>query len=896
MVSSPALTLVEALPAVEARSLRLRRRLWLVYLGALGALSLAYLFGPKLINSGPVFNAIGISAVVAVLVGVRLNGITHKLPWYLFALAQALFVTGDVIAYNYQRIFHRALPFPSIADGFYLAFYPVLIAGILLLIRRRLPGRDAAGLIDSLIITIGVGVVSWVFLIAPYAHDGTLTLPTKLTSIAYPLMDILVLSVIVRLAMGGGRRERSFLLLLIGSVSLLVTDAIYGYLLLHGGYTTGGLLDGGWIAFYLLLGAAALHPSVASLADAPRDPVTKLTRTRLAALAAASLAAPAVQAGEYLAGNRIDVPLIAAGGAVLYLLVVARMAGLMRQQTRSEARFSSLVRNSSDVVAVVAVDTTFRYVSPSAERVFGYPSGALEGTRFIDLVHADDTNRVLHLFSSLQDVSATHPLIECTISKADGSWLEVEAVPTCLLDDPSVSGIVLNTRDVSERKAFERQLERHAFYDSITGLANRALFTDRIVHALDHAERTRAGVAVIFMDLDDFKIVNDTFGHAAGDELLREVGDRLRSCARSCDTAARLGGDEFAILLEDTDGDSGPAEVAERIRIALEPPFFLDSNQMVVRASLGIAFGDGRRGPQATADLMRNADVAMYMAKAQGKSRCEVYQPTMHKTMLERLELKSDLRRALEQDEFVLHYQPLITLGTGEVAGHEALVRWQHPARGLVPPLDFIPLAEETGLIMPLGTWVLETACREARRLQDRYAQPKPLSMSVNLSARQLQWPGIVDDVKRVLAETGLDPETLIIEVTESAMMQDVELSVLRLAELREIGVRVAIDDFGAGYSSLGYIRQLPIDILKVDKSFIDHIDEGAEQLALAAAIIDMAKVLSLVPVAERVERSGQLDELLRLGCDCAQGYYFAKPALGAQVEQLLARRKHVAA
>jgi diguanylate cyclase (GGDEF)-like protein/PAS domain S-box-containing protein len=893
--STPRLTVVP--PIVETPIARVSRHAWLIYLGGMSAVSLAYLFAPKPINSGPVFNAIGLSAVVAIVVGIRINRIPQKLPWVLFALAQALFVAGDVIAYNYQRFFGRPLPYPSVADGLYLAVYPALVAGILLLIRRRLPGRDTAGLLDSLVITLAAGLISWVFLIAPYEHDATLTLPTKLTSIAYPVMDILVLSAIVRLAFGGGRRDRSFILLLLASVSLLVTDSVYGWLLLHGGYETGGLLDGGWIAFYLLLGAAALHPSVASLAETSSSPETRLTPARLALLATAALTAPLVRTGEFAAGTQIDVPLISAVGAVMYLLVVARMAGLMRRQERSEARFSSLVRNSSDVVTVIGADLTVIYASASVERVLGYTTAEIEGTNIVDLVHPDERAGVLDFLESAPEGASPAPAhVELTMRHRDGRWLEVETLRTNLLDDPAVRGIVLNTRDISERKAVERQLEHHAFYDTVTGLANRALFRDRVDHALAQAQRTSRTVAVMFMDLDDFKVVNDTFGHPTGDALLKAVGTRLLSCLRAGDTAARLGGDEFAILLEETDEAVDPAEIAERIMRALESPFVVDGRELRVGASLGIAYGNSNQGERATEELLRNADVAMYTAKGQGKSRHAVYQPTMHKTMLQRLELKGDIQKALERNEFVLHYQPLVSVETTEISGLEALVRWQHPERGMISPAEFIPLAEETGLIIPLGSWVLETACCEARRLQQRYPQQPPLSMSVNLSSRQLQWPGIVGAVKRALKASGLEPGCLTLEVTESAMVRDVELSVLRLEELKALGVRLAIDDFGSGYSSLSYIRRFPVDTLKIDKSFIDFIDNGGEELALTAAIIDLARTLHLRPVAEGVERPEQYERLLALGCDLAQGYFFAKPGTTDAIEGRISQERGTAA
>jgi diguanylate cyclase (GGDEF)-like protein/PAS domain S-box-containing protein len=579
---------------------------------------------------------------------------------------------------------------------------------------------------------------------------------------------------------------------------------------------------------------------------------------------------------------------LALASAFFVVLVVLRTARLLREQELHNRRFASLVRNSSDLVMLIDEETSILFVSPSIERMLGFEPAALEGSRFADLIHPDQAEGALAAILAERAVTP----VEIALRRADGTWLDTETLPTNLLHDHTVGGIVLTTRDITERKAFLNQLEYHAFYDSLTGLANRALFRDRVDHALAQARRTSSALAALFMDVDDFKIVNDTHGHAVGDALLTAVGGRLRSCLRGGDTVSRVGGDEFAILLEEST-DVAPVEVAARIMQALEAPFHVDGHELHVRASIGVAYANGVEGDAATDELLRNADVAMYVAKNQGKGRCEVYQPATHKTVMNRLQLRTDLQRALDNGEFVLHYQPLVTLETERISGLEALVRWEHPDRGLVPPLDFIPLAEESGLIIPLGRWVLRTACKEARRLQLRYPAHPPLSMSVNLSARQLQSAAILADVREALEESGIDPSTLTLEVTESAMMKDVDLSVLRLRELRGVGVRIAIDDFGAGYSSLGYIRQFPVDILKVDKSFIARIDEGEKELALAAAIIDMAKVLNLRPVAEGVERQQQLDRLLELGCDSAQGYYFARPGSQSDVESHISESRH---
>ena len=426
--------------------------------------------------------------------------------------------------------------------------------------------------------------------------------------------------------------------------------------------------------------------------------------------------------------------------------------------------------------------------------------------------------------------------------------------------------------------------EQHALTDALTGLPNRRLFKDRAGHALARSRR-RGVMTVLFVDLDGFKDVNDSFGHAAGDELLVTVGERLVKCLRSGDTAARLGGDEFAVLAEDIEGEADAVALAERILATLSEPSVMHGKVLTVRASIGIALG----GPgMSTEELLRNADVAMYTAKAAGRGRCQMYEDAMHAAVVRRMELDHDLERAVEEGQLLLHFQPVVVLATGRMSGLEALVRWNHPTRGLLAPDDFLPQAEASGAVVAIGGWVLGEACRQAAEWQQRYPE-YPLTMAVNLSPRQLLEPDAVDTVRAALGQSGLAPGDLLLELTEGVMVRDTGVVVERLHGLKGLGVGLAIDDFGTGYSSLSYLRTLPFDVLKIDKQFTAGIGQGPSDSAFALAIIELARTLGLETVAEGVEHPDQVAELVALGCGMAQGYHFAKPLTAEAVDALLA-------
>ena len=553
----------------------------------------------------------------------------------------------------------------------------------------------------------------------------------------------------------------------------------------------------------------------------------------------------------------------------------------------SEERFRSLVRHASDIITVLEADGTIRFESPAVEKTLGYYSEEMVGKNIFDYIHPDDREEAFGVFSLIMDGPEELPPLQCRFRHADGYWKYLEAVGSNQLENPSVAGIVCNCRDITERKVLEEQIEHRAFHDSLTNLPNRTLFLDRLSHALTRVERRPKPLAVLFLDLGNFKVVNDSLGHEAGDQLLIEFARRLQERLRPEDTAARFGGDEFAVLLDDLTYMSDVTRVVERIVESLEAPFFLDetSREVFVTASIGVA---GRLAEEGPKDLLRAADLAMYEAKGSGKARYAVFDPILERQVHERLELEGDLRRALARGEIKVYYQPQARLDTEEIVGVEALARWENPERGMILPEKFIPLAEETGLIVPLGRFVLEEACRQLKVWHERHPRNPPLTMSVNLSTRQFRDPTLTGEVLNTLKETNLAPETLVLEITESAAVEDAKSAISMLETIRELGVKIAIDDFGKGYSSLSYLRRLPVDSVKIDRSMIERIETDAGDWAIVSSSIMLAHTLKLEAVAEGVESPGQARELRTLRCDTGQGYYWWKPGPAETIAALL--------
>ncbi|MET9432429.1 aminotransferase class I/II-fold pyridoxal phosphate-dependent enzyme [Streptomyces sp. NPDC003036] len=1045
---------------------------------------------------------VGLAGVAAMLIGIRIHRPAKRWPWLLLAAANLTFTAGDTTYNILEAVYGQTNPFPSLADVFYLSTYPLFAAGIFGFVRARWRGRDLASLLDALILTSGLALLSWVHLINPLTVAESETWVQRAAAIAYPLGDVLILAMVVRLLTLGGTRERSVQLLALGTVGILTSDALYGLLQLQGTWQVGTVMDLGWVVFFTAWGLAALHPSMVRLTERVPQPGPGIAKRRLAVLAGASLIAPAVLLSEALLGSVRDAAIIAVFSGVMFLLVMARLwelvsehrravtrerslrlaaaslvgavtpqdvaecvegaadalfgegthhrsvllvvdadgnlrpvstpehrwvwelapepgppserpsdplggrpserlsepapepvpvpgpgpdpttapgpplddhdrhddggsrvpapltggtrlldtaelgpdaatalapstramlcplalqspdslepamgallvAGSAREldqlavsveslasqaalalervgfseeinRRRSEAYFRTLVHNASDVILILDDDGTVRYASPSAQVMFGTLVGA---TPLMRLVDPRDHERALRALARVRDEDSRDAHDDWRVLRADGERLDVEVRCSNLRHEQTVHGIVLTLRDVTEQRQLERELTHRAFHDSLTGLPNRVLLLERIERSLLRGRRDATLTGVLFVDLDDFKVVNDMMGHSVGDELLVAVARRLTGALRLSDTAARLGGDEFAVLMEGAKAPEDADRLAAHIVQTLGRPFRLTSGSTSVSASVGVATAaDGEEGEE----LLGHADLALYAAKTAGKRQWRRYRPDLHAGMVERHELQEGLDRAITEEAFALRYQPILELVSGEVTGFEALIRWPHSHRGLVPPDQFITLAEETGHITALGAWVLQRAAGDIARWQRARPRTDPLYLNVNVSARQFLDPSFVDDVRRVLDTSGLARGSLVLEITESVLMRSDEHISTALRTLKELGVSIAIDDFGTGFSSLSYLREFPIDVLKVDKSFIDDIVTDGQQVALVEGIVRIADVLGLQVIAEGIENPGQRDLLAAMGCRHGQGYLFARPMAAGEAERYL--------
>jgi diguanylate cyclase (GGDEF)-like protein len=735
-------------------------RAWLAFL-AVGTVAIAlYQLLPRGIVQDVVYVALGLCGVAAILLGVRLHRPVRALPWYLMAVGQLIWVCGDIKG-SWDGDVAQIDVFPSVADALYLAAYPVLAAGMLALIWGRRQRRDVSGLLDSAIVTAGLGMLSWVLLARPTVADAGESFAAAAVSVAYPVGDILLLAMLVRFLTTPGAGTVS-LRLLLTAVGLLVGADTAASALSLLTYDSTGTIDFLWLASYMIWGASALHPSMYTLSKPAPPQAQRFSRARLIALTLAVLVAPATLAVQQLLGLPLDVWAVVIGSIVTFLLVVARM------------------------------------------------------------------------------------------------WVAISQI----------------TAVSQQRAKLQHELLHRAAHDSLTGLPNRAQAMRLIQGALARAQRSGAVVGLLFVDLDGFKAINDSFGHSAGDQVLRTAAARMQAEVRAGDVVARLGGDEFVVLLEPLDEQASAMAVADRLVAVVSRPMELAGGRTVgIGASIGVALSqDGITDPEV---LLHESDVAVYRAKSTGRGHTEVFDSDLRRELTERAELEAGIRAAIASDQLVLHYQPIVSVRTGEVEGYEALVRWNRPGIGLLPPAEFIPVAEHSDLICELDTWVLQRATRQLA-VWNHLQGPNDLIMAVNVSGRHIARRRIYDDVTSALHAAGIEARQLTLEITENALLDD-PVALTNLQDLRLLGVSISIDDFGTGYNSISRLETLPVDIVKVDRRFLDPAVPSSDKLL--RLIVQAAHAFGLPVVAEGVETGEQLSVLQSLECESAQGYYLGRPA-----------------
>jgi diguanylate cyclase (GGDEF)-like protein/PAS domain S-box-containing protein len=825
--------------------------------------------------------------------------------WSLLALALGLSWVGYLI-YSHIDDILAPLPLPLIANLIFLAFYVVTFLALPCFTRVPATRLDMLKLLlDAAMIVIPSGLVLWRLMLDPVALRGESDSLRVAYSISFALCDLVILAGLATLLVHPRRviGERPLRILALGMVLYVIGDVLLARLTLAGQFWSGGLPNAFWISALGLFGLAA----DVQRREASQGVSQGAGTTAAVALAPANIEAPASASyrllpyvavavsyalllADALARGDLSWTIAAVAAATLTCCLVVRHMLVLRENERlladrvrreGDLRLSSLARYSRDVVTIVGQDGRMSYASPSVARLLGHEPAALDAVSILTLVYPPDEPAVRALLAdALANQDATL-MADVRLVHANGSLRDCELIALSQLADPNVQGIVVTCHDMTEHRAFERELTDLAINDRLTGLPNRTLLQDRLSQAMARAQRRGTSVATLLVDLDNFKVINDSLGHQTGDELLILVAERVAACLRSEDTLARMGGDEMAILMEEAVDEASVIAVAACLIETFSAPFHVRGQSLYTSASIGIALS----GPAVDqpASLLRNADLAMYQAKARGKARWALFDPGLNDAMHERLELETELRGALENGapehgSLWVAYQPVVDVQTGVILEVEALIRWQHPKHGLISPARFIPIAEETGLIVQIGRWVLEQACQQAALWQAARTSGEPIIVGVNLSGRQLQAPGLVEMVADVLATSGLAGSALKLELTESVVMESTATTIEMLTRLKALGVRLAIDDFGTGYSSLAYLKRFPVDVLKIDRSFVAGLGRDPHDTAIVQGVIAMAQGLGMTVTAEGVETAEQVACLKRLGCDLAQGYFYAQP------------------
>ena len=866
-------------------------RLW-VLVAAVAALIVAHASAPSVFEAGStVANAYYLAA--AICLAVAIFGLADRRtspvwPWAAILATLGLWVVGDLA---HGTVGHGT---PSIADLFYLSGYVILIAGLWEIARRQSRSGRLNQLLDLGVPYLGLSYAVWQLVIAPTWAGSEQGLLERLLVSSYPMADVVVAVLVLQIVFTTRRRTLTTFGLGIAAISLILADAGYAIVAATDSYGDHAQsIDSLWLVTYLGLAVA-----VAWSADhrtSTGSPPTKLGVPQALAGAVAIMVVPTVVAVNQVLdqpSNPFGLFIVMAGMLAIsgwrFVRLSTAASEAHRELARREHYYRVLAFNSSDVVVLLDDDDT---VIDTSQTLNGATSSAFEDEFRSDpyqIIHRDDRLAVTALVAEARRHPGQSLVGEAKVDGQgpDHRWMELRLI--YLPDDPVIAGLVVTAREITERKLVEAELEQQVLHDGLTGLANRALFRNRLDHTLARIPRHGGSVTVVFIDLDGFKEVNEDLGQRAGDALLCEVALRLADGVRADDTVARLGGDEFALLL-DSIGEHEPAteQVVDRVRRSLSQPFDVNGTLVSLTNSIGVARDEGAIEDSDT--LLHNADLALFHAKSGGGDRWVSYEPSMGEEAANRRQLENDLRHAVSRGELVVHYQPLVDLSTGALRGFEALVRWNHPRRGLLPPGAFIGIAESTGAIVEIGDWVLRTACDAAATWSRDHPERQGIEMSVNLSARQLADPRLTRRVMNAIESSGMDPHQLVLELTESVLVEQPDEANAHLRTLGSMGVRLAVDDFGTGYSSLAYLQQFSVDIIKIDRGFVQVIEPETGIPPLIRGMLDLSRSLEAECIAEGIEERHQADVLIQAGCLIGQGFLYSRPVDHETASALLA-------
>ena len=815
-------------------------------------------------------------AAAAIVVAIVAHRPVRPVPWFLFAVG--LVVTTAASLVGAEELFSDGLIFPGATQAVGILAYPAFFAGIASITSDRRNARDLLAGSEPIIYVIALTALVWLAVTGPYFEDGDLPLNPQAWIWVFSLLDGLLALMALRRVDGTGRESVVYRLIVLGFLVWAAAHVAVGWAGFDGSLSPTSLLASSVMLGPLVLGLVVTMPGMSAITSS-NDDGGRVHWSQIFGLLVASLIPLGalilmLATGLTSTSSFVVVSLATVSVIVLALARMWKLVDQVRQLTeqRGHDRLAAMVEHSSDVVMLADQQGRVNYSSPGLRGTLGYDPVSWIGRHLLDVLVEEDRQPAQRQFDRLVETGHGGTAeFEASLLHADGQERKATVVVANLVGGSAVDGMVATFRDVTEQRSLERQLSHRAFHDELTGLANRALFLDRMDHALRVTRPLTDPVVVLFVDLDDFKAVNDALGHGVGDQLLKNVADRIRKATATGDTAARLGGDEFSVLLEDRGGIDRAIDVAERLLDSLREPVTIAGYDVTVLASVGVAVATPG---MSTTSLLRDADIAMYEAKRAGKGQIRIFDPAMRLVATKHLEYRTELGDALDNGELRLVYMPFVDLKTGQVTGAEALVRWHHPIHGDVPASEFIPVAERSGLIVPMGYWVVDEGLRQAAS----WRPESGLFLSLNVSAVQLRQPDFVERVIALVDSHRVDPKTVMFEVTETMLVEEGDRATETVQRLRDEGFRLAIDDFGSGHCSLSYLQRNPVDLLKIDRTAIEEFGRDPRGNTLARTILQMADSLDLLTVAEGIETTVQLRELRRFGCALGQGYLLSRP------------------